>query len=131
MGNAPSLTAQDLAFLEAKGALHVPERPLLDEFMRQYFLHVHPMLPLIDEGDFWDTYQQTDATKLIPLLLFQAMVFASCTVSFPLALLVCSRQRQNANLSSVCPIPWSGLSATTVYGLQDRASITGPRYIYI
>ncbi|KAF4453779.1 fungal specific transcription factor domain-containing protein [Fusarium austroafricanum] len=80
LSNSSSLSTQNLSFLEVKGALHIPARPVLDEFMRQYFLHVHPMLPLIDEGDFWTTYEQTEHdvfAKTFSLLLFQAMIFAS------------------------------------------------------
>jgi hypothetical protein len=34
---------QDLHFLELQGCLLVPAQPLLDEFVREYFLHVHPV----------------------------------------------------------------------------------------
>ncbi|KAJ3543461.1 hypothetical protein NM208_g1111 [Fusarium decemcellulare] len=82
MSNLSSLSTQDLSFLEAKGALHVPTRLILDEFVRHYFLHVHPMLPVIDEGAFWAAYRQDEnaiSAKKLPLLLFQAMIFASCS----------------------------------------------------
>ncbi|KAF5006304.1 hypothetical protein FDECE_7315 [Fusarium decemcellulare] len=88
MSNLSSLSTQDLSFLEAKGALHVPSRLILDEFVRHYFLHVHPMLPVIDEGAFWAAYQQDEnaiSAKKIPLLLFQAMIFASCSLLFDFA----------------------------------------------
>ncbi|UPK92799.1 hypothetical protein LCI18_003734 [Fusarium solani-melongenae] len=74
------LPSQDLEFLERKGTLSVPVKSMLDEFMMQYFLHVHPFLPLLDEGEFWIAYRQdgpSDLTKRIPLLLFRAMIFAS------------------------------------------------------
>lgn len=77
-----ALPSTDVAFLESEGSLHLPARILLDEFMQHYFLHVHPVLPLIDEGDFWAAYQHriggfSKTTLSLPVL--HAMLFASCT----------------------------------------------------
>lgn len=86
INNLAGLSSEDLAFLEIKGALHVPVKSMLDEFVRQYFLHVHPFLPLLDEGEFWSSYRQDErasSAKRIPLMVFQAMIFASCSVSPP------------------------------------------------
>lgn len=71
---------RDLGFLEAQGCFRLPTESVLDEFIRLYFLHVHPMLPLLHEGEFWDAYESGNERS--PLLL-QAMMFASCTVSLP------------------------------------------------
>ncbi|KAH7141647.1 fungal-specific transcription factor domain-containing protein [Dactylonectria macrodidyma] len=79
--NLSRLSSQDLSFIEAKGCLSIPVKRLLDEFIRQYFLHVHPFLPILDEGAFWRAYQQEDSAgslAAISLLVFQAMLFASC-----------------------------------------------------
>ncbi|ORY69028.1 uncharacterized protein BCR38DRAFT_472437 [Pseudomassariella vexata] len=46
----------DIRYLESQGCLRVPTKSILDEFLRNYFLHVHPMLPLLNERDFWDMY---------------------------------------------------------------------------
>jgi hypothetical protein len=73
---------QDASFLELQGCLKVPTRPLLDEFVQQYFLHVHPILPVVNEGDFWELYDHDSSQppkEPIPLLLFQAMLFAAST----------------------------------------------------
>ncbi|KAH7153021.1 fungal-specific transcription factor [Dactylonectria macrodidyma] len=82
MGNLPNIPPQDVNFLELQGCLRVPTRTMLDEFLQQYFLHVHPLLPLINEGDFWDLYcHSTNSgmpTERMSLLLFQAILFASC-----------------------------------------------------
>ncbi|KAJ3464899.1 hypothetical protein MRS44_009685 [Fusarium solani] len=70
------------AFLEPQGCLKVPIRPLLDEFIQQYFLHVHPILPVVNECDFWDLYDndgRRSHKEPIALLLFQAMLFAAST----------------------------------------------------
>ncbi|KAI8649275.1 Cutinase transcription factor 1 beta-like protein [Fusarium keratoplasticum] len=77
-----ALPSTDVAFLESQGSLHLPARILLDEFMQHYFLHIHPVLPLIDEGDFWAAYQQRlggFSTTTLSLPVLHAMLFASCT----------------------------------------------------
>ena len=59
----------------------------MDEFMKQYFLFVHPFMPLLDEGDFWNVYQSQEnanstARGDYSLFVIQAMLFMSCPVSF-------------------------------------------------
>jgi transcription factor-like protein len=84
INNLANIPPEDVNHLERQGCLRVPTRPVLDEFVQQYFLHVHPLLPMLDEGDFWDTYYPpTSASTSRPpppvsLLVFQAMLFASC-----------------------------------------------------
>lgn len=91
ISNLHNISATDVNYLESQGCLHVPMRPVLDDFVEQYFLHVHPMVPIIDEGTFWDMYAQnlTDTAErsldIISLVLFQAMLFSSCTVCIPCA----------------------------------------------
>lgn len=74
----------DFHHLNAQGCLRVPSKPILDEFIRHYFLYIHPLLPLINEADFWNAYDPTpnSATTGTPvsMLLLQSMMFASCTV---------------------------------------------------
>ncbi|KAH6972114.1 hypothetical protein BKA56DRAFT_677088 [Ilyonectria sp. MPI-CAGE-AT-0026] len=82
VGNLHSIPHQDVSYLEAQGCLHVPTRPTLDNFVEQYFAQMHVLLPLIHEGEFWDMYSDKgDAVprRTISLLVFQAMLFASCT----------------------------------------------------
>ncbi|KAF5612795.1 cutinase transcription factor 1 beta [Fusarium sp. NRRL 25303] len=71
------LPPDDVSFLRQQGCLNVPPRPILDEFIREYFLHVHPMLPLMDECVFWEQYGQKK--NKLSLFLVQAMMFASCS----------------------------------------------------
>ncbi|KAF4495622.1 Cutinase transcription factor 1 beta [Fusarium agapanthi] len=71
------LPPEDVSFLRRQGCLNVPPRPILDEFIREYFLHVHPMLPLMNESVFWEEYGQE--TNKLSLFLIQAMLFASCS----------------------------------------------------
>lgn len=75
------LPPDDVSFLRQQGCLNVPPRPILDEFIREYFLHVHPMLPLMDECVFWEQYGQKK--NKLSLFLIQAMMFASCSVGEP------------------------------------------------
>ncbi|KAI0126393.1 fungal-specific transcription factor [Xylariales sp. AK1849] len=79
--NLHNIMPQDVNYLESQGCLRVPTREILDEFVQQYFLHVHPMLPMINEGDFWDMYGHFGyggSGDKMSLLVFQSMLFASC-----------------------------------------------------
>lgn len=84
VSNLHKIPHEDVSYLEAQGCLHIPTRPTLDNFVEQYFTHVHPLLPLLNEGDFWDMYSQNagaGSQDKMTLLVFQAMLFASCNVS--------------------------------------------------
>ncbi|KAL3490723.1 fungal-specific transcription factor domain-containing protein [Aspergillus germanicus] len=74
------LAPTDVRFLDSKGCFRVPARPYLDEFLRKYFLHIHPCYPVVDEAEFWSLYNQEgmwDGHSKISLMLFQAMLFAA------------------------------------------------------
>ncbi|KAF4954827.1 hypothetical protein FSARC_12003 [Fusarium sarcochroum] len=76
------LEPDDVNFLEAQSCFSVPTREALDDFVREYFLHVHPGLPLLDEALFWDMYsndKQSRCRSTLSLFVFQAMLFASCS----------------------------------------------------
>jgi hypothetical protein len=78
------IAPEDFKFLEYKGCFHLPSRPILDELVREYFLHVHPVLPVIDECTFWEMYfpnGRRAVHRKIPLFVFRAMLFVSCSVS--------------------------------------------------
>ncbi|KAI8658156.1 Zn(2)-C6 fungal-type domain-containing protein [Fusarium keratoplasticum] len=68
--------------LESQGCYRIPSAPVLKTFMHHYFLYVHPMLPVLNEGDFWDLHfpeiQTTSKTRQPSILLLQAMLFAAC-----------------------------------------------------
>ncbi|KAL2787777.1 fungal-specific transcription factor domain-containing protein [Aspergillus keveii] len=74
----PDLPDCDSNLLQQRGCLSIPVRGPLNELIREYFLHVHPNLPVINEADFWDTYMN-GRPEPIPLMLFQAMLFAACS----------------------------------------------------
>ncbi|KAL2214556.1 hypothetical protein CC79DRAFT_151218 [Sarocladium strictum] len=83
MNNIHMIAAEELNFLELQGCLHFPIERFMNDFVQQYFLYVHPFMPLIDEGEFWEMYHGngTQATErsTISLLVFQTMLFSSCT----------------------------------------------------
>lgn len=86
LGNVHNIPHQDVSYLESQGCFHVPTRPGLDDLVEQYFAHFHGLLPLLNEGDFWDMYCQKQKDNItsqdkMALLVFQAMLFASCSVS--------------------------------------------------
>lgn len=82
-----NLSSSDKASsLEDEGCFHLPSKTIMDEFMKQYFLYVHPFIPLIDEGDFWNVYQSQENANSTTrgdysLFVIQAMLFMSCPVS--------------------------------------------------
>ncbi|CAG9990844.1 unnamed protein product [Clonostachys byssicola] len=100
IGNLHSLLAQDVNYLESQCCFRVPTKNLLDEFLKQYFLHVHPLTPIIDEQEFWDIYRGRDtgfSKRPVSLLVFQAMLFSSC--SFVSKEALCSLGFQNAKVA--------------------------------
>lgn len=107
----PNIPPEDAKFLEMKGCLNVPPRTILDEFIRQYFLHVHPCLPVLNEADFWRLYRgkqdRPGKENSISLFTFQAMLFASCAVCYALPTVICSigaNERKIYSLSLLRPL---------------------------
>ncbi|KAI1177379.1 hypothetical protein F4777DRAFT_214880 [Nemania sp. FL0916] len=81
ISNLHNVIPQDVNFLESQGCFRIPTREILDEFVQQYFLHIHPLLPFINEGDFWNLYCRQGslgAGQTMSLLVFQAMLFSCC-----------------------------------------------------
>ncbi|KAI0882230.1 uncharacterized protein GGS22DRAFT_49430 [Annulohypoxylon maeteangense] len=81
ISNLHNIMPQDVNYLESQGCLRVPTRAILDEFVQQYFLHIHPIMPVINEGDFWEMYCNqsfAEPTDKISLVFFQALLFSSC-----------------------------------------------------
>ncbi|KAF5250112.1 hypothetical protein FANTH_4665 [Fusarium anthophilum] len=76
------LEPDDVQYLEYRRCLSVPTPDALDDFIREYFLHVHPGLPLLDEAQFWAVYSGDKVPyggPTISLFLLQAMLFTSCS----------------------------------------------------
>lgn len=78
------LSAEDMRFLKAQGCFEIPAMPALDCFVQQYFLHVHPLLPIIDEANFWNVFNNNrdvyGQSLKISIFTFQAMLFSCCSV---------------------------------------------------
>ncbi|CAG9961935.1 unnamed protein product [Clonostachys byssicola] len=79
LSNVPG---QDIDYLVSQGAFRIPIRQVLWESMKQYFLYIHPLLPLVNEGDFWDMLRGHSKTTdhKMSFLVFRAMLFVSCDV---------------------------------------------------
>lgn len=73
------LPQHDMESLNREDCLLIPRRPLLDELIQEYFLHVHPNLPVMDESEFWAMYHGT-SNKSMALMCLQAMIFAGSSV---------------------------------------------------
>lgn len=87
-GRLHAIPAEDVNYLESQGCLHIPTQPSLNDLVQHYFLHVHVVLPIVNEGDFWEMYFQSKkpggSREKMSLLVFQAMLYASCNVCCPL-----------------------------------------------
>lgn len=87
------LSPIQISLLERQGCLKVPSGSALQEFLRHYFLYVHPCLPILNEAKFWSIYsgQAIDGTPKtgISLALFQAMLFAASRFVQPLVIEAC------------------------------------------
>ncbi|KAF7560803.1 hypothetical protein G7046_g3341 [Stylonectria norvegica] len=87
VGNLENLLSGDIDYLELQGCFQVPRREVLDEIVQQYFLHVHPLLPLFHEGDFWHMYSHRGPADVsapkMSLLVWQSLMFASCNFTSP------------------------------------------------
>jgi hypothetical protein len=79
-----NIPSEDLKYLEYLGCFQLPLQHHLHELVRAYFLYVHPHLPIINEGQFWDTYlgrEEGGEVSRLSLFVFQAMLLVSCSVS--------------------------------------------------
>ncbi|KAK4981863.1 hypothetical protein LTR66_009641, partial [Elasticomyces elasticus] len=67
---------EEIMYLEAKGALTIPEPPLRNELLRCFVEFVHPYMPLVDIQDLVMAIDRNDGSPPISLLLFQSIMFA-------------------------------------------------------
>lgn len=74
------LSSLDVQFMQHHRCFDLPSKQLLNEFVRLFFLHIHPTLPVMDESAFWALYTNHQSDK-ISLLVFQSIMFAASTVS--------------------------------------------------
>lgn len=76
--NISHLPREDMAYLITKGVFKLPPKSVQDKLVQSYFLHIHPVLPVMREGRFWAEYE-----KSLPntsLLVYRAMLFAASPV---------------------------------------------------
>ncbi|EMT72641.1 Cutinase transcription factor 1 beta [Fusarium odoratissimum] len=75
-------TVHDAVSLSSEGCFDFPVEPVMRRFISHYFLYVHPLLPMLDEGDFWDLQSDSNPANYRnncpDILLLQAMLFAAC-----------------------------------------------------
>ncbi|KAH8685115.1 hypothetical protein BGZ61DRAFT_454958 [Ilyonectria robusta] len=77
-----TILPQDLEFLNNQGCFIVPQRSVLDEFIHHYFSFIHPILPILNEADFWALYDSGldgRSQDRISIIVLQGMLFTSCT----------------------------------------------------
>ncbi|GFP59081.1 cutinase transcription factor 1 beta [Trichoderma asperellum] len=80
------LDEEDIQYLRRKGALTLPPKRVMDEFVSNYFQLFHPFFPIIDKSSFLEGYYRNDRSAALhshgtSLLLLQAIIFtASATV---------------------------------------------------
>ncbi|KAK2806900.1 hypothetical protein FQN51_005700 [Onygenales sp. PD_10] len=72
----PRVEADDIDYLQAKGALKIPHFALRNELLKCFVNYVYVYMPLLDLGDFLQTISENNGQRRISLLLFQAVMFA-------------------------------------------------------
>ncbi|RSL39568.1 hypothetical protein CEP53_013964, partial [Fusarium sp. AF-6] len=75
----------DIAYLEEKGALAIPDKPLRDILITAHIEFIYPYLPSIDLDEFLKALDGKGRTSSrVSLILFQAIMFAgSAFVNMP------------------------------------------------
>ncbi|KAF2460894.1 fungal-specific transcription factor domain-containing protein [Lineolata rhizophorae] len=69
--------ADEITYLEKKGAFTIPSDDIRNELLRAYINFVHPYMPLLDLHDFVQTIDQPDGScGKVSLILYQAVMFA-------------------------------------------------------
>ncbi|KAH7199011.1 uncharacterized protein B0J16DRAFT_392959 [Fusarium flagelliforme] len=76
--NLSSLHTDDVNYLESQGCFKIPESTFLDNLVRAYFRYAHPILPVVNEAEFWSIYDSGGKAGRIPFILLSAMLFVAC-----------------------------------------------------
>ena len=73
----PRMTAVDIDYLCAKGAISIPARPIRNALLLAYLEYVHPFMPSIEVNQVLRIINDgTGASGRMSLLLFQSIMFA-------------------------------------------------------
>ncbi|KAF5678606.1 cutinase transcription factor 1 beta [Fusarium heterosporum] len=83
INNLSSLRTDDVNYLESQGCFRVPESSCLDDLIRAFFLYAHPILPVVNEVEFWSIYDPSASASggtanRVPVVLLTAMLFVAC-----------------------------------------------------
>ncbi|KAM0470414.1 hypothetical protein ACHAPX_009944 [Trichoderma viride] len=83
------LDEDDIQYLRRKGALSLPPKRVMDEFVSNYFQLFHPFFPIIDKSSFLEGYYKNDRNAALhshgtSLLLLQTIIFtaSACLYDF-------------------------------------------------
>ncbi|KAI5459456.1 hypothetical protein BGZ63DRAFT_456210 [Mariannaea sp. PMI_226] len=60
-----SMNPKDVRTLNYQGCFTIPNQETLEPFFQQYFLHIHPLFPLLNEAEFWESLRHSSAADLI------------------------------------------------------------------
>jgi hypothetical protein len=72
------LAAEDINYLQAKGALSIPGKRLRDALLLSFALYVHPTLPVLDLHSLLRIVDKSSKrVGQVSLLVFQAVMFAA------------------------------------------------------
>lgn len=122
------LRPEEIHQLEDIGSLKVPSGHVLDEFVRDFFLYVHPCLPILHEASFWSAYtgkkDDLSSKSGISLVLFQAMLFAAARVGWNL---VTWGLGLTLTELSLFHLPSSVPAASRIPSMHAPCSINAPR----
>ncbi|PNP85303.1 hypothetical protein FNYG_01362 [Fusarium nygamai] len=80
INNLSSLHTDDINYLDSQGCFKVPDSSCLDNMVRAFFQHAHPILPVVNEAEFWSIYDpltSADKTGRIPVILLSATLFVT------------------------------------------------------
>jgi len=83
------LSVDYITYLEAQGCFHLPPTPVLALWLKQYFLHAYPWMPLFTDAPFhslWRTDAEVVKPDRISLFLFQSILAAASPVRMCLLL---------------------------------------------
>ncbi|KAF5573689.1 cutinase transcription factor 1 beta [Fusarium pseudoanthophilum] len=81
ISNLSSLHLDDINYLDSQGCFKLPESSCLNHLVRAFFQHAHPILPVVNEAEFWSIYDPLtsgDKAGRIPVILLSAMLFVAC-----------------------------------------------------
>ncbi|PCD41102.1 hypothetical protein AU210_003660 [Fusarium oxysporum f. sp. radicis-cucumerinum] len=81
INNLSSLHTDDINYLDSQGCFKLPESSCLDHLVRAFFHHAHPILPVVNEAEFWSIYDPLTSggkTSRVPVILLSAMLFVAC-----------------------------------------------------